>query len=147
MPEIPTAEDVTNFAKEALYVGVGLGVLTFQKLQVRRREIERELADRFAGVRAQAEKLGEATEEGAGDARARIERLAEVVEDRISELERRFDDLETQLDGYVAALEAKLPEQAAELVKQAREAVKAARASARDAAREARGQVRTLLAA
>ena len=31
-----------NVAAEATYTAVGLGVLTFQRIQVRRREIERE---------------------------------------------------------------------------------------------------------
>ena len=31
----------TNLAKDAAYVAVGLGLLTFQRAQVRRREIER----------------------------------------------------------------------------------------------------------
>lgn len=33
----------TTLAREAAYAAVGLGVLTFQRIQVRRREIEREL--------------------------------------------------------------------------------------------------------
>ena len=33
----------TNVAAEAAYTAVGLGLLTYQRIQVRRREIEREL--------------------------------------------------------------------------------------------------------
>lgn len=33
----------TDLAREATYTAVGLGVLTYQRIQVRRREIEREL--------------------------------------------------------------------------------------------------------
>lgn len=33
----------TDVARDAVYTAVGLGVLVYQRLQVRRREIEREL--------------------------------------------------------------------------------------------------------
>ena len=36
-------DDVTNAAKEAAYVSVGLGVIAFQRLQVRRNELEKAL--------------------------------------------------------------------------------------------------------
>lgn len=37
------ARRAADLAKEATYVSVGLGLLTFQRAQVRRREIERAL--------------------------------------------------------------------------------------------------------
>jgi hypothetical protein len=37
-----------RFAREALYIGVGAGVLAFQRVQVQRRELEKELNRRFA---------------------------------------------------------------------------------------------------
>jgi hypothetical protein len=36
-------------AREALYVTVGAGVLAVQRVQVQRRELERELGRRFSG--------------------------------------------------------------------------------------------------
>lgn len=36
-------ETVTNVAREAAYTGVGLGLLAYQRIQTRRREIEREI--------------------------------------------------------------------------------------------------------
>ncbi len=39
-----TIEVATSDAKEATYVTVGLGLLTYQRAQVRRREIERLLS-------------------------------------------------------------------------------------------------------
>ena len=39
------AEDLTRRAEEALYTAVGLGILGFQHLQVRRRELARSLED------------------------------------------------------------------------------------------------------
>ena len=38
-------EDLTHRAEEALYTAVGLGILGFQHLQVRRRELARSLED------------------------------------------------------------------------------------------------------
>jgi hypothetical protein len=42
-------EDVRRVLKDAVYVGVGLGVIAFQKAQVQRRELERALRDRLEG--------------------------------------------------------------------------------------------------
>jgi hypothetical protein len=36
-------DEVRQRVRDSLYVGVGLGLLTFQAVQVRRRELEREL--------------------------------------------------------------------------------------------------------
>ncbi len=38
------ADEVTRLLRDSFYVTVGFGVLGFQKLQVRRRELERRLA-------------------------------------------------------------------------------------------------------
>jgi hypothetical protein len=46
---LPTLRSSTRFAREALYVGVGAGVLAYQRVQVQRRELERELSRRFGG--------------------------------------------------------------------------------------------------
>ena len=42
-----TLRSTTRLAREALYIGVGAGVLAFQRLQVQRRELEKELNRRF----------------------------------------------------------------------------------------------------
>jgi hypothetical protein len=39
-------DDVTNLAKDAAYVSIGLGVIAFQRLQVRRNELEKLVGDR-----------------------------------------------------------------------------------------------------
>lgn len=43
--------------RDSLYVGVGFGVLAFQKAQVRRRELERSLDERLTGPREQLGRL------------------------------------------------------------------------------------------
>jgi hypothetical protein len=48
-------DDLTNLAKDAAYVSVGLGVIAFQRLQVRRNELEKLVGDR---VKVVEERLG-----------------------------------------------------------------------------------------
>jgi hypothetical protein len=43
----PTNEDLSKLARDAFYVTVGLGVMTVQKVQVRRREVQRQLGKRL----------------------------------------------------------------------------------------------------
>jgi hypothetical protein len=53
LPQVPT-ERIVELAKDAAYTTVGLGVLTFQKTQVRRQEIMTELQAKLPGVAEQA---------------------------------------------------------------------------------------------
>ena len=76
VPE-PAADDVfhhvTTFATDALYVAVGFSVLTFQRLQVRRRELEERLDPEVVDVvRTIEERAGAA----ARDVAARLTALA-----------------------------------------------------------------------
>ena len=43
-------DDLTSVVKDATYVTVGLGVIAFQRLQVRRKELEKEIAERLKSV-------------------------------------------------------------------------------------------------
>jgi hypothetical protein len=45
-----TVRSATRLAREALYLGVGAGVLGYQRLQVQRRELEKELQARFGSA-------------------------------------------------------------------------------------------------
>jgi hypothetical protein len=47
---LPTLRSTTRLARETLYIGVGAGVLAFQRLQVQRRELEAELSRRFGST-------------------------------------------------------------------------------------------------
>jgi hypothetical protein len=64
MPDRPGEDllsQVSAVASDALYVAVGFGVLGFQRLQVRRRELEAQLPPEVTGVlRAAGERLGAA---------------------------------------------------------------------------------------
>jgi len=46
---LPTLRTSTRYAREAVYIGVGAGVLAYQRLQVQRRELEAEWRKRFGG--------------------------------------------------------------------------------------------------
>jgi hypothetical protein len=47
-------DDVTGTAKDVAYVSVGLGVLAFQRIQVLRRALAKELSEHFASSRPHA---------------------------------------------------------------------------------------------
>lgn len=45
-------DDLTDTLKDAAYVSVGLGVLAFQRLQVRRQELTKLVEERVSSVRS-----------------------------------------------------------------------------------------------
>ncbi len=94
MTESPVS-DLTRSLSDAAYVAVGFGVIAFQKAQVRRRELEKQLAGSSEQFRDQ------------------LVQVVGEVEDRIEPL---VDALETSLE----LLEERLPEPAREVVKSAR---------------------------
>jgi hypothetical protein len=82
--------DLAKAVKEAAYVAVGLGVLGFQRAQVRRRELASQLQDQrpeleeqLAGVRAQVVELGRELER----------RLQPALVDAGERLEPLLDDI------------------------------------------------------
>ncbi|MEM9515757.1 MAG: hypothetical protein AAGA42_12960 [Actinomycetota bacterium] len=46
----PTTRRAAGLAREALYIGVGLGILGVQRTQVRRRELERSVRRAVTGL-------------------------------------------------------------------------------------------------
>ncbi len=62
---------VSSVATDALYVAVGFGVLGFQRLQVRRRELEAQLPPEVSGV---VRAVGERAQAAIGDLLARSSR-------------------------------------------------------------------------
>jgi ElaB/YqjD/DUF883 family membrane-anchored ribosome-binding protein len=117
MPEIRTpksaAEDLTKGAKDAFYVSVGLAVIAFQKLQVQRQELRKQ-------VTVQVD-----------DAKTQLQSLTKVFEDRVKTVEERLEGVETRFESLLDQLEERLPEQAREVAKQAREVAKDARTQVR----------------
>lgn len=55
--------DVRNAARDAAFISVGLGVLAFQRAQVRRREVQQQVEAQLAGTGEQLQKLTKEVEE------------------------------------------------------------------------------------
>lgn len=93
--------DPRSILKDAGYVAVGLGVIAFQRSQVRRRELEKQLGD--AGE--QLDRLSAAVE----DARTLVEERVGALGEQ---LDRTVEELEARIDAALGDLRSRLPEQA-----------------------------------
>jgi ElaB/YqjD/DUF883 family membrane-anchored ribosome-binding protein len=109
-------KEVTNLARDAAYVVVGLGVLGFQRAQVQRVELQSRLA-----------KTVPSFEGGIKDVRAQVTRQAKSIDDIV--------------EGAVKFIESTLQPIEAQLPAPARDAVK----KAHEQAREIRSQIRELV--
>ena len=96
---------VADTARDAFYIGVGAGVIAFQKLQVQRVELTKAVNTQLD---AGKDSLGS---------------VSDIVDDRVKLLEERLESLEGRVETILTQLEGKLPEQARELVKSARDLV------------------------
>ena len=119
--------ELSQTLRDAAYVGVGLGILTFQRAQVQRQEIK---------------KLVEAQ---LGDAKGGLAQLSGTFEDRVKVLEERIETVQEQLEAALGELETNLDtaldDLAARLPEQARDALGTARTAARDATTQLRALV------
>ncbi len=93
-------EETTKAIKDAGYVAVGLGVMAFQKAQVRRREVLESL---------KANPLGNQVTE----ARSQLAKVVKSVETKL-------DPVVSQIESRLDEVEEKLPSGAKEIVRQAR---------------------------
>ena len=109
-------DNLTKVLTDVLYVGVGAGVIAFQKAQVQRRELQALLTSQF------------------GDARSQFESVASKVEDRVKLVEDRIEAAEERIDALLDQVEDNLPTQARDSLKQARRV-----------ARDTRDQVRSIV--
>jgi len=127
------ADDVTKVLLDALYVGVGLGVIGFQKVQVRRQELTKAINTQLDQTKGRIDGFGD-SDDLLGEARTQVQKLVEGAEDRVKLVEERLSAVETQIDDLLDQLTERLPEPARDLLRQAR-----------DAAKDARTQVRSLV--
>ena len=105
--------DVTATLKDAAYVTVGLGVLGFQKAQVRRVELQKQLEQQRKVIETQvAEGLAKLTE------------ASKTVQGLARDLDARIEPVREQVGAQIDAVEGYLPEQVRDLVKQARAAAR-----------------------
>lgn len=82
--------DITRVARDAAYVAVGLGVLGFQRAQVRRVE----LSKRITGPRKQIE-------DQLTEARAEVSRRAKQIDGQIGEMLGKVESTLAPLDRYI----------------------------------------------
>ena len=119
MPEVPTnitniSKGVTDLARDAAYVAVGLGVLGYQRAQVQRVELQNRLSKDFS--------LDE-VRQGVSKGFNQIDDLAETA---VQFVETTLQPLEDKLPSSVSQVTAKAREQAREVRIQIRQRVRAA---------------------
>jgi uncharacterized membrane-anchored protein YhcB (DUF1043 family) len=100
--------DVQKTVKDALYVAVGLGVIGFQKAQVRRRELTKQVEGQLKTAESQL-----------STQRKRVEGQVAAGAEQLEKLTKQFQQ---RIDPVLNTIEEKLPEAARDLVKQARTA-------------------------
>jgi hypothetical protein len=119
MPEVSTLTNlpkgVSDLARDAAYVAVGLGVLGYQRAQVQRVELKNKLTSdlaldqRLSSVRAELTKG--------------VKQIDELLETAAQFVETSFAPLEEQLPASVTQLTSKAFEQAREVRSQIRQRV------------------------
>lgn len=120
--------ELAQILKDAAYVGVGFGVLTFQRAQVQRQEIKKLVAAQL------------------GDAKGGFSQLSGTVEERVNQLEVRLEGVQEQLETALGEIEASVDKALDELSARLPEPARDALGNARTAAREATTQLRSLVA-
>jgi hypothetical protein len=137
--------DVPTTLKDAAYVTIGLGVLGFQKAQVRRVEVLKQLDEQRKLIETQLADATKAATEATKLATAQMTDATKLIEAQVAEATKTFRGLAQDLDvrmapvrgrveGRIDTLEGMLPEPVRDLFKQARVV-----------ARETQGQMRSAL--
>jgi hypothetical protein len=122
MPYVSTnistlSKGVTDLARDAAYVAVGLGVLGYQRVQVQRVELKNKLSQDLA----LEQRLGDVRE---GMAKG-IHQMDELAESATNFVESTLQPLEERLPAHVTQLTTKAREQAREVRTQLRQRVSA----------------------
>ena len=123
--------DVRTTIKDAAYIGIGFGVLAFQKAQVQRQELQKRLEAGLSDAKGGFGKLGE-------DVQDRVKLVEERLEALTKQVDAAADDFEERLEKALDQVQERLPEQAKDLFDKARTAGKDARAQVRQLARPAK---------
>jgi hypothetical protein len=123
--------DVRSTLRDAAYVGIGFGVLAFQKAQVQRQELTKKLESGIGEAKGGFDKLGE-------DVQDRLKLVEERLEALGKQVDAAADDFEERLDKVLDDVQDRLPEQVKELFGKARAAGRDARAQVRQLARPAK---------
>jgi len=122
--------DLRSTIKDAAYVGIGFGVLAFQKAQVQRQELQKRFEASLGEAKGGFGKLSD-------DVQDRIKLVEERLESLSKQVDAAADDFEERLDKALDQVQERLPEQAKELFGKARTAGKDARTQLRELAKSA----------
>jgi len=109
------AVDLNNALKEGAYVALGLGVIGFQRAQVRRVQLTKQIEAEFG---PQLSDLSGAIEQQMGSVRTQLTELAKSLDERVEPVLRQIDE---QID----RLEQHLPDRARTVVQTVRSAAAA----------------------
>jgi len=131
--------DIEQNLKDTAYIAVGLGVLGFQRAQVARVELQRNLSSTLdsaltrapsvtapdvgsveAGMKAQVEDVKTVVEAQLTEVKAQVQKL-------VGQVEEALEPLTKQLEERLDEVEAHLPEQVKAAVQQARSAAEQVR--------------------
>jgi uncharacterized protein HemX len=117
MPDVPTniatlSKGVTDLARDAAYVAVGLGVLGYQRVQVQRVELQQRLTEDFA--------LDDRLDEVRQGVAKGIHQIDDLAESAVQFVETTLQPLEDRLPHSVSHLTSKAREQAREVRTQIR---------------------------
>jgi hypothetical protein len=130
VPEIEIPEAAAQLGKALLdgaYVAIGLAVLWFQRAQVHRVELQRQVEAYLAGLREQAQDPARVGTLAAG-AVEELDLRLEAVREQLASVARGIDEqvgpARRQIDEGVDRMEAVLPDQARELVRMMRDAAR-----------------------
>ena len=113
------SKGVTDFARDAAYVAVGLGVLAYQRAQVQRVELQNRLSHDFDID------LDKRIEDVRGGVAKGIHQLDDLAETAVQFVETTFEPIEEKLPPTVSQLTTKAREQAREVRSQIRHLVNA----------------------
>lgn len=112
MTQHPT-DDLAKAARDSLHVAVGLGLMAFQRAQVRRQELRKQM---------NASPLADARRE-----------VSKAVGDNLKLVEERLQDAEERLDAALDDVQERLPEPVRDAMGVSRSAAKEARKAVRAA--------------
>jgi hypothetical protein len=110
---------VTTTLKDAAYVTVGLGVLGFQKAQVRRVELMKQVEEATKQLRSTGATRPDPSKV-LGALEAQVVDAAHTVRELAKDIDARIVPVREQVQGRLDAIEGQLPSQVRDLVKQAR---------------------------
>ncbi len=122
MPEVPTnitniSKGVTDLARDAAYVAVGLGVLGYQRAQVHRVELQSRLSKDFA--------LDQRLDEVRHSVAKSYTQIDDLAESAVQFVETTLQPIEEKLPASVTQITAKARNQAREVRIQIRQRVSA----------------------